>query len=82
MSKYRVKYGMHIVKGQLVREGQTVEVDSETFAEGERVRFFEKVVEKAPEKEPADEPPADEPPADGQNMPKKRGPKPKGQKPE
>ena len=43
MSKYRVKQGHHFVAGKLYVAGDTVEIDNENFAVGDRAKFFEKM---------------------------------------
>ena len=47
MSKYRVKVGHHFVNGKLYGVGDTVDVDNNNFAEGDRAAFFEKVGEES-----------------------------------
>lgn len=81
MSKYRVKSGFHVVKGEVLRAGDMFSVDAGDFLTGERAAFFEKVEEKeaTPPKNKKSEASGDQPPA-GDQPPDKKGKKEKKNK--
>ena len=49
MSKYVVKSGVHMVKGQLLRKGDTFTLKNENFVNPENAHVFDKIADDKPE---------------------------------